>query len=99
MTTTLTGSSDDIIEFDGELFDELYPNYSERKGVIGLSDGTLLGFEYDKDGIWRFKPIVKGALFVRVDQGSVDDDTFDVVHFKGGLKWAVLGEAGKFCKA
>lgn len=90
MTTMLTGHSDDVIELKGDLCDEFYPGYEDQKGTIGLSDGSLLHYEYDSDGIWRFKPIVKGSLFDRIELGSVSEDTFDVVHFKDGLTWAIM---------
>lgn len=90
MTTMLTGHSDDVIELEGDLFDEFYPGYEDQKGTIGLSDGSLIHYEYDSDGIWRFKPIVKGNLFDRIELGSVSEDTFDVVHFKDGLTWAIM---------
>lgn len=91
MTTTLTGASDDLIELSGDLYDEFGASYNDPRGVIGFSDGTLIVYEYDEDGIWRFKPIVKGELFDHIEQGEVAKDTFDVVHFKDGLKWAVTG--------
>ena len=90
MTTTVTGHSHDVIELEGDLCDEFYPGYEDQKGTIGFSDGTLLHYEYDSDGIWRFKPIVKGSLFDRIELGSVSEDTFDVVHFKDGLTWAIM---------
>lgn len=90
MATTLTGCSDDLIELHGDLTEEFYPQYDEPKGAIGFSDGSFLHYEYDSDGIWRFKPIVKGCLFDRVELGSVSEDTFDVVHFKDGLTWAIM---------
>lgn len=91
MTTTLTGCSDDLIELNGDLYDEFGASYSDPRGVIGFSDGTLIKYEYDDDGIWRFKPVIKGPLFDHIEQGDVEKDTFDVVHFKDGLKWAVMG--------
>lgn len=91
MATTVTGCSDDLIELDGDLYEEFGGLYSDPRGIIGFSDGTLVKFEYDDDGIWRFKLIVKGELFDHIEQGDVEKDTFDVVHFKDGLKWAVMG--------
>lgn len=94
MATILTGHSDDVIELKGDLYDEFYPGYDEQNGAIGFSDGSLLHYEYDSDGIWRFKPIVKGSLFDHIELGSVSKDTFDVVHFKDGLMWSVMTRHG-----
>lgn len=93
MTTQVTGHSDDIIQLNGDLYDELYPGYEEQKGAIGFSDGTLLKYEYDEDGIWRFKPVVKGSLFDHIEPGDAAEDTFDNVHFHDGLKWAILSRS------
>ncbi len=90
MTTTLTGCSDDLIVLVGDLYEEFYQGYEDQEGAIGFSDGTLVQYEYDSDGIWRFKPIVKGCLFDRIEFGCASEDTFDVVHFNDGLIWAVL---------
>ena len=91
MATTLTGASDNLIELEGDLRDEFGTLYSDPRGVIGFSDGTLIKYEYDDDGIWRFIPVIKGPLFDHIEQGDVENDTFDVVHFKYGLMWAVMG--------
>ena len=59
-------------------------------GYMAFSDGTLLNVEYDKNGIWRFRPIFKGPLYEKKIEGSISDDTNDEVYFKPGLKWCVF---------
>lgn len=94
MATTLTGFLDYLIELEGDLDDEFYPGNDNRFGMIGFSDGTLICYTY-LDGIGRFEATVKGNLFDHINHGSVSKGTFDVVHFKDGLEWAVLTKGDK----
>jgi hypothetical protein len=91
--TVVTGASDDLVEISGDLCEEL-DALDCNDGTMAFSDGTLLGVEYDKDGIWRFKVIFKGSCFDHKVEGCVNDDdgTNDVVHFKAGLLWATFAE-------
>lgn len=87
--TIVTGASDDLIEISGELQEE-FNAYNCSDGTMAFSDGTMLTVDYDKDGIWRFKPVFKGSLFEKIETGSVEKDTNDEVYFKDGLKWCVF---------
>lgn len=87
--TIVTGASDDLIELRGDLYEE-FNSYDCHNGVIAFSDGTLLNVRYDEDGIWRFNLIYKGNLFIRIEQGSVEEDINDIVYFDEGLKWCVF---------
>lgn len=89
--TTVTGASDDLIEIEGELYEE-FNCFSCKNGVMAFSDGTLLNVEYDEDGIWRFKVRVKGSLYESKEEGNVDEDINDKVHFNSGLKWCVFSD-------
>jgi hypothetical protein len=86
----VTGSSDDIVEFEGDLSDELYPGNNDEN-YLAFSDGTVLFVEYDDDGIWRFKTIYKGSLFDKKEEGSRTNDENDTVYFLDGIKWVLLG--------
>jgi len=48
--TMVTGASDDLIEIEGELYEE-FNSFDCKDGVMALSDGTLLKVDYDEDGI------------------------------------------------
>ena len=89
--TIVTGASDDLIEISGELQEE-FNCIDCSDGTMAFSDGTLLEVEYDKDGIWRFKPRYKGSLFNKVVPGDVEKDTNDEVYFATGLKWCVFSD-------
>lgn len=89
--TVVTGASNDLIEIDGELCEE-FNAYDCSDGRMAFSDGTLLTVEYDNDGLWRFKLIFKGSLYDHKVEGSVNDDTNDVVYLNDGLLWAVFSK-------
>lgn len=95
MSTTVYGTSDDLIEFEGDFTGEIgcYGTDDKDKGVlVVLSDGTLLEVKYGKndEGIWEVKVLKKGTHFEKLDPCDNDDaDPYsDVAHFKAGIKWA-----------
>ena len=85
----ITGASDDLITVTGGGHNE---EFIRQEGLIACSDGTLLGFEYDDDGIWRFTLKAKGKCFDSIESGIVVEDTFDKVFMKTGIEWVVIGE-------
>lgn len=89
--TIVTGASDDLIELRGDLYEE-FNSYDCNNGAIAFNDGTILNVRYDEDGIWRFNLISKGSLYIKIEQGIVDEDTNDIVYFKEGLKWCVFSD-------
>lgn len=78
MSTIVTGHSDDVIDVEGDVTDELYPKFNDPKGTILCSDGTVLDFVYN--GIWNFTVINRGDLFDHIDKGDYDADTFDKIY-------------------
>lgn len=96
MTTKIYGTSDDLIEFEGDIYDEIGAYEAQDKGIL-LSDGTVLECSYPKTpdlGVWGFKLIRAGHLFDRIEECNDEDaDIYsDIVHFKDGLKahWEIL---------
>lgn len=94
--TMVTGASDDLIEIQGELYEE-FDGYDCEKGIMAFSDGTLLSVKYDDDGIWRFGIIFKGSLFKEKIEGEIEKDTNDKVYFKQGLKWCIFSNEVQKC--
>jgi len=99
--TKIYGTSDDLIEFEGDVNGEVgcFGTDDEDQGVLVMcSDGTLLEVKYGKndDAIWEVKCIKKGTLFDRIDPctDSEADPYSDVAHFKPGLKWAYAAKSG-----
>lgn len=57
-TTTVTGHSDDCIEFDGAIYDE-HSDPTSGPTRITFDNGVVLDIEWDRDrdGIWRISVI------------------------------------------
>lgn len=90
----ITGSSDDLIEIEGEFREEFNVYTDDQKDgfLLAVSDGTLLNINYDQDGIWRIKRLKSGGATFNKVEGDVERDTNDVVTLEGDpLKWVVLG--------
>ena len=102
MKIKITGGSDDLVEVTGGIQEEwTAPKEVEGDGAfISVSDGTLLRIRYDKDGIWRIDHLVTGKANYFKVEGSVEEDTFDVVTLDGDIRWVALasGYAGKDAK-
>lgn len=96
---TITGASDDLIEIDGDIREEWnwFPKDNEARW-IGVSDGTLLTVRYDNDGLWRFDPVVKGSAEYLKTDGSVEEDTNDVIALMGNIRWVMFGVEKKIIK-
>lgn len=95
MSTKIYGTSDDLIEFEGDVCGEVgcYGTDEDEHGVfVVLSDGTLLEVKYGKleEPIWEIKLIKPGSLFDRIDPcfEETDKGYSDIAYFKDGLKWA-----------
>lgn len=93
--TTIYGTSDDLIEFEGAFSGEVgaYGTDDEDKGVlIVISDGTLLEVKYGKggQGIWGITVLKKGAAYDSFE--PCDDEEADiysdVVTLRGEVKFA-----------
>ena len=90
MTTEIYGASDDLIEFEGDVYGEVDQWDTGKSPVLVVcSDGTLLEVSFGKAGrgIWRITPLVKGRWFDRIDE-CLDETAkphSDVAHFRDGL--------------
>ena len=90
--TRVYGASDDLIEFEGDVYGEV--NHLSDKAVkVTMSDGTELLVVYGKPehgGVWWVRLKKAGALFDRIDECFDEnaDPYSDVAHFKDGLTGA-----------
>nr|DAX29973.1 MAG TPA: hypothetical protein [Caudoviricetes sp.] len=98
MTTKIYGQSDDLIEFRGDIEDEIGAYMAQGKGLL-LSDGTVLECSYPKTpglGVWGFKLVRAGRLFDRIEECNDENAEIysDIVHFKDGLTdfWEIIPE-------
>lgn len=93
--TKVYGCSDDLIEFEGDVYGEVghYSN-TNRPVKVTMSDGTELLVKYGKPephgGVWWIRLKTKGPLFDRIDECFNENATpySDIAYFKGGLTGA-----------
>jgi hypothetical protein len=97
VSTRIYGASDDLIEFDGDVYGEVghFGTDEREKGdLIMCSDGSILEVKYGKAdlGIWGLVLIQAGSLFDRIEPCSDENAKVhsDIAHFKDGLKWAYV---------
>lgn len=98
------GASDDLIEIDGHIIEELNPT-GDDGDILVCSDGSAFKVTYD--GCWRFVPLSRGtATYTKVEAigdeaGRRPDGTSgysDVVTLDGDIKWVALAEPSRFAK-
>lgn len=86
--TKIYGASDDLFEFDGDIYGEIgyYDSSPEDLIRVRISDGTELSAFYNEDGLWKIQVIAKGTHFQELIE-AVDpdsDDYSDIVLMKDG---------------
>jgi hypothetical protein len=98
-TLKVFGHSDDLVELEGDIANELafYPDDDDKGMTLGLGDGTCLTVIYSEAGIWRITPVAIGPCTKMDKKEAVDsdeDDYSDTVTLTSTVpfKWAVLGE-------
>jgi hypothetical protein len=94
---TMYGGSDDLIELEGDISDELGAYDVVRK--FFLSDGTSGTIEYTKSGVWEIKILKYGCDNIKVDivhptEKEIEDDTnyTDKATFSGKIEWIIFDE-------
>ena len=103
MFTRIYGASDDLIEIDGQIIDEVDAYSSERKPIkIKTSDGTKGTILYN--GEWKITITEEGSDFVKVipaigddyDDKHTEENTndipshSDVLILDGDLEWVKI---------
>lgn len=98
MKTILSGYSDDLIELEGAIIEEIGYN---KKTKFLFSDGTLGYIEYDD--YWNIDVKEKGIMFDKIirsdeEKGHSDEDALkcasysDVLVLKTGIEWVYIGK-------
>lgn len=88
------GVSDDLIEVEGDIREEFsfFPDDEKERRLLAFSDGTVLGANYDADGIWRLAVVARGSCTLEKQEGSATEDTPDIVTMTGDVRWVVFGK-------
>lgn len=100
MKTKIYGASDDLIEIEGAINDEV-GCYFKAKQMIACSDNTKASISYD--GEWKINVLVEGEKFLG-KINSVGDDAkhispdaegltsySDVLVLDEGIEWVKVG--------
>ncbi len=91
-TVTVYGSSDDLIEIDGDVREEFgVPSYNDPTALLAFSDGTVLRITYTADGFWRITPVVVASEYELRQATDEDTDYSDRATLRGDITWVVLG--------
>lgn len=100
MKTKIYGASDDLIEIEGAINDELGCYYKKRTHIT-CSDGTQAVISYD--GNWNIKVKETGILFDKIITSNPNEEPHtdidakecsaysDVLVLKDGVEWIKLG--------
>lgn len=94
MAVTIYGTSDDLIEIEGDIREEFY-HIGDEDGptYFAFSDGTVISVSYTFEGIWRIFPVVLGTGVLNIKQAvsSESDDYSDRAELTGDIRWLVVG--------
>ena len=92
-TVTIYGASDDLIEIEGDIREEISPEGDEPT-KLAFSDGTVLSILYDSDGCWRVHRVMQGTATLNKTEAEGPDtkNYSDRVTLIGDIKWVVAGK-------
>jgi hypothetical protein len=90
---TMSGYSDDLVELNGDICDELGA-YDVVSNFV-VSDGTRGTIEYTHEGVWRINILEHGTVKVDIihpTQDEIDNDTnyTDNATFTGNIDWIIF---------
>jgi hypothetical protein len=97
MKTKIYGASDDLIEIEGAISEEL-DCYDEKLKLV-FSDGTVIETKYDHGGQWRLKVLEVGSKLLRHvpavgdDQVHIEEHSEEVPNYSDfiilddGIEW------------
>lgn len=97
---TIYGSSDDLIEIEGDVTEEFYAKESEPN-YLGFSNGVLARIEYNDDGEWAIRVLHKpknvGTSIFFVGDSAITEsgrynDYTDVLCIEDSIDWVTHGE-------
>lgn len=93
-TVIIYGASDDLVEIEGDINEEIGHYDEDTPLKLGFSDGTVLSVVYDDDGCWRVNRIAKGsAKMKKVEADGPDTKNYsDRVTLTGDINWVVAGK-------
>lgn len=94
------GSSDDLVEVEGDIREEFQYGSGDEGDILGFSDGTILRIQYTDEGIWRITKLRIGAAACDIVPAidSESDNYSDRAKLTGDIVWVVHGGAWAIAK-
>ena len=89
MRTTVYGASDDLVEIEGGISEEFNPS-DDGPNYLAFSNGTVLGIEYTKLGVWKIVCFAGPQPVIDPAGGSDSDNYSDRAHLED-VDWVVFG--------
>ena len=92
MSIEVYGSSDDLVEIEGDIREE-FSLLGDEGGYLAFSNGVVLSVEYGHGGVWRIAPMSAPDDRVSIVQAPADDDDnySDRATVRGDVFWVVYG--------
>lgn len=59
MSVRIYGASDDLIEVDGDIYEDFNPSHDDEASYLAFADGTVIRVTYD--GQWHISRLAEGA--------------------------------------
>ncbi len=71
MKVRISGQSDDVVDIDGDIVDEVYVN-DDGSAFLVFDDGTLVQVMFSRCGYWDIQPLTRGRAVLVVDRDGTD---------------------------
>lgn len=92
MSITIYGASDDLIEVEGDIYEEFTLRDDDEGDLCATSNGCIFRILYDRDGCWRISPVVVAEGIVwSLEQCAVGGDDYSDRLTVEGVEWIVHG--------
>lgn len=90
MGVTVYGSSDDIVEVEGDVEEEF--TLIDKTGYLALSDGSVFSIEYTREGIWRIHSVANPSVHTIESAVTGGEDGYsDRLVIDRVIDWVVFG--------
>lgn len=89
METKIYGASDDLIEIEGAISDEINCYNHKRPIKMTFSDGTVATIFYNDNGIWVIFIKNKGDLFEKIIK-NIEPEYSDILVMNEGIEWVKI---------
>jgi hypothetical protein len=95
MPLKVYGSSDDLIEIEGDIYDEYCVNFDSDNDevILALSNGIALAIKYNDCGLWKISQIAGNPSDVKFTHIATDPDSdaySDVAEISKDVEWIGL---------